>query len=174
MVKRSLDLGELFNLPPKGAERPGLTADEVFAIPGLDFEKLRPDIADMTEVDAKIAAAEARTDTKFAELLGEMRLLNQRLSHIEALTGGLRANIWVAAATAVGLAIAAMAYGGQMFGIGVDSSALVDRAVQEASTEIRPRIDRLETLLLDIQANTVRAGNNPPPARAPAGNAAPP
>jgi hypothetical protein len=34
------------------------------------------------EIDAKIAASEARTDTKFAELLGEVKATNARLDHI--------------------------------------------------------------------------------------------
>lgn len=64
-------------------------------------------------VDAKIAAAEARTDVKFGQLIGEMQLMNQRLGHIEAeqqaLRTTLRTNIWTATSIVIGSMIGILA-----------------------------------------------------------------
>lgn len=84
----------------------------------------------MDIVDAKIAAAEARTDTKFAGLKGSLDLINERLDNIERATNGVRLNVWLAAATALALGIAAMAFGASQFGNGVMVTSV---AVQDAS-----------------------------------------
>lgn len=42
-----------------------------------------------TVLDAKLDAAEARTETKFAQLLGEMRLLGQQLTGVQKQIGDL-------------------------------------------------------------------------------------
>ncbi|MDR6954894.1 hypothetical protein J2X65_004270 [Ancylobacter sp. 3268] len=105
--------------------------------------------SDMTreEMDAKLEAAEARTDTKFAELLGEvkamraelsgdMKSIGARLDHVERATSGVRLNIWLAAVAVLGLAIAAMAYGGQQFGLGADLQSIVQATVK--ATQLNP------------------------------------
>lgn len=97
----------------------------------------------MDAVDAKIAASEARTDTKFAELLGEMRLMNQRLDHVETQTSGLRLNVWLASATAVALVVAIFGWGTSMFGVGMDAQQVSDRAVSSAIQRIQPQVDAM-------------------------------
>lgn len=98
-------------------------------------------MASMDIVDAKIAAAEARTDTKFTEVLAELKLINQRMDHVEKSTTGLRSNIWGAALAAVGLSVGALAYGGQMFGIGMQASDVAGKAAIDAT---RPAMDAIQ------------------------------
>src|SRR5690606_6890633 len=83
----------------------------------------------MSIIDAKIEAAEARTDTKFAGLKGSLDLINERLDNIETATNGVRLNVWLAAATALGLGIAAMAFGASQYGNGIMVTTV---AVQDA------------------------------------------
>lgn len=75
-------------------------------------------------MDAKIAAAEARTDTKFAQVLA-------RLDHLPT-TGA----IWAAAATTiisiVGIMLAIMAFGSSWFGLGMDASAAAQAGADRA------------------------------------------
>lgn len=87
---------------------------------------------EMEIVDAKIAAAEARTDTKFAELRGDLKA-------ISASTSGLKATV-ITTVVGTGIAvlavtIAVIAYGGQMFGSGLDAST----AAREAAAEVEQR-----------------------------------
>lgn len=106
---------------------------------------------DMSLVDAKIAAAEARTDTKFAQVLA-------RLDAIEKSTSGLRLNVWLAAATALGLGIAAMAFGASQFGNGVmvTSAAVQDaaeakRLSQENTAELKRLSDQIQSFIQAFQ-----------------------
>lgn len=106
---------------------------------------------DMSIVDAKIAAAEARTDTKFAQVLA-------RLDAIERSTSGLRLNVWLAAATALGLGIAAMAFGASQFGNGVmvTSAAVQDaaeakRLSQENTAELKRLSDQIQSFIQAFQ-----------------------
>ena len=107
-------------------------------------------------VDAKIAASEARTDAKFAELRGDMRAgfsdirtefasilgeikemradIGGRLDHVEKATTGLRANIWFAAIAAVGLVAAILAWGGDQFGRGLE----IGRSAPQAQSQPAP------------------------------------
>lgn len=105
----------------------------------------------MSVIDAKIEAAEARTDTKFAQVLA-------RLDAIEKSTSGLRLNVWLAAATALGLAVAAMAFGASQFGNGVmvTSAAVQDaaeakRIAQENADEVRALRQDITTFMQTIQ-----------------------
>ena len=75
----------------------------------------------MDIVDAKIAAAEARTDTKFAQVLG-------RLDGIEKSTSGIRATVIVTGISAVALVVAIFGWGSAMFGSGMDVQTAADRA----------------------------------------------
>lgn len=89
----------------------------------------------MEVVDAKIAAAEARTDAKFERMIGEFSTMraeiNGRLDHIEKSTSGIRLNIWLAAASILALSVAAMGFGATQFGNGV---MLTTAAVEDAAT----------------------------------------
>lgn len=97
----------------------------------------------MSEVDAKISAAEARTDTKFAEMMGELRLINQRLDHVEKSTSGIRLNIWLAAATAVGLVVAVFGWGTSMYGIGMDAQSVADQSAKNVVEQAKPQFDAI-------------------------------
>lgn len=106
---------------------------------------------DMSVIDAKIAAAEARTDTKFAQVLA-------RLDNIEKSTSGLRLNVWLAAATALGLGIAAMAFGAAQFGNGimVTSASVQDaqeakRISQENARAVEAMRTELSTFISDFK-----------------------
>ncbi|MBZ5758351.1 MULTISPECIES: hypothetical protein [Rhizobium] len=90
----------------------------------------------MSEVDAKIAAAEARTDTKFAELLGELKLINAKMGHLETTTNGTKMTVIVTAIAALGLTVAIMAYGGQWFSVGMDAQKVSQDAVEKMTPPI--------------------------------------
>lgn len=77
----------------------------------------------MDAVDAKIAAAEARTDTKFTQVLA-------RLDNIEHSTRGTKTTVIVTAIAAVGVAVGVMAFGASQFGNGimVTTAAVTDAA----------------------------------------------
>ncbi|TKV76722.1 hypothetical protein [Rhizobium sp. AU243] len=104
----------------------------------------------METVDAKIAAAEARTDTKFAELLGELRLINQRMEHVERSTSGMRSTVIGTGIGVVAVVIAIMAYGAQWFGLGMDAQQVAERAVQGAAQQVQPQIDALASSSKDL------------------------
>ncbi len=78
----------------------------------------------METVDAKISASEARTDTKFAELRGDLKEF------------ATKNTVWGAAATAIvsilGVLLALVAFGGDRFDAGVSAgSALSPYAEQQ-------------------------------------------
>jgi hypothetical protein len=67
----------------------------------------------MDVIDSKIAAAEARTDTKFAELRGDLAKF------------ATKGTVWGAVGTAVALLLAVAAFGGDRFDAGMSSSSAV-------------------------------------------------
>lgn len=91
----------------------------------------------METVDAKIAAAEARTDTKFAELRSDLKDF------------ATKSTVWGAMGTAVALILAAIAFGGDRFDAGMGMAdvkqAQVERdARQDASVDaINKKLDVL-------------------------------
>ena len=97
----------------------------------------------MDTVDAHIAAAEARTDTKFEKLLGELKLIGQRMEHVEKTTSGLRLNTWLAAATAVAIVAAIIAWGSSMFGVGMNVETAANKAAGNVMQSAQPQIDAL-------------------------------
>lgn len=108
-------------------------------------------------VDAKIAASEARTDAKFVQVLA-------RLESIEKSTQGLRLNTWLAAATALGLAIAAMALGAAHFGNGVmvttaavHDAAAAKRVAIENAEEVRALRQDISALIQSLRETTERS-----------------
>lgn len=112
----------------------------------------------MSVIDAKIAASEARTDTKFSEVMGELRLINQRLGHVDDSVKGTRLNTWLAAATALGLALAAMALGSSQFGNGVmvttaavEDASQAKKIAQENAEEVRALRQDITTFMQAIQ-----------------------
>lgn len=91
------------------------------------------------EVDAKIAAAEARTDTKIVRMEGKLDLLlskldyfNERITEVRSDSRGTRTNIW---AVGIGLAalIIAVAFGlPALIGFGFQFRDVVHNEVQSA------------------------------------------
>lgn len=91
----------------------------------------------MDTVDAKIAAAEARTDTKFAELRADLK---------DFATKG---TVWGAMGTAVALILAAVAFAGDRFDAGVGmSDKIAEQAERDAKqdravTDMNSKLDRI-------------------------------
>ena len=74
-------------------------------------------------IDAKVAAAEARTDTKFAEVLGELKA-------IKASTSGLKTTVILTGIGAIAVVVAIIAYGGSMFGTGLSVDTIAQHAAE--------------------------------------------
>lgn len=88
----------------------------------------------MELVDAKIAAAEARTDAKFAELLGELKSMRAETSHLPS-TSTMVSAVGLSVIAGVGVVLAALAFGGDRFDGGV--------AVGQAGAEAKTALDRV-------------------------------
>ena len=102
-----------------------------------------------SETELRVQLAEARTDTKFAEMLGEVRIgfakMDGRFGEIEARMGGLERSTSGIKATVIGtgiavvaLVIAVMTYGQTWFGIGVSTRDVVKAAVTEYRQRTTP------------------------------------
>lgn len=145
-----------------------LKSDEALqaALAALSLTSRGSQSTSMSDVDAKIEATEARTDTKFAELLGELRLLNQRLDHVEKSTSGMRSTVIGTGIGIVAVVIAVMAYGAQWFGLGMDAQQVSERAVNSAIERVAPQIDLLKSNDVAVNAKldqvlSVIKGNQP-------------
>lgn len=97
---------------------------------------LPPNSSSMSEIDAKIAAAEARTDTKFAEMMGELRV-------IESSTRGTKATVIGTGIAAVALVVAIFTWGSQMFGVGMDAQSVADQAARSVEQRTAPQLQNL-------------------------------
>ncbi len=92
------------------------------------------------EIDAKIAASEARTGERFAELRGDF---NTRFEEIRGDIRELRASMptkgtviltGITSVLALGaLMVGLLAYGGDRFGAGADISGIIERAATRAA-----------------------------------------
>lgn len=89
------------------------------------------------EIAANIAASEARTDAKFERVMG-------RLDLIEKSTSGLRATMIGTGIAIAAVLISVMAYGGQMFGIGLDSQSIAEKAATGVESRTSTRLDNLD------------------------------
>lgn len=96
----------------------------------------------MDVIDAKIAAAEARTDTKFAEVIGELKAMRTELAHMPS-TWTMVGTIGAFTAAASGLLIAVLALSSQMLGIGMDAQQVSERSASSAIERVQPQIDTL-------------------------------
>jgi hypothetical protein len=94
------------------------------------------------EVDAKIEASEARTDTKFAQLMGEMKAgfarMDERMGAIERSTAGIKATVIVTGIAIVGLVVAVMAYGSDRIGLGASISDIAANAARQTVRDMAP------------------------------------
>lgn len=100
---------------------------------------------DMSIVDAKIAAAEARTDTKFAELIGELKA-------IETSTAGIKTTVVVTGIAAVALVVAIFGWGSQMFGVGMNTQSISDQSAKNVLEQAQPKFDAIQTQFKDLNA----------------------
>ena len=103
------------------------------------------------ERDLRIELAEARTDTKFAQLLGELRTLaagfNARLDAVEHNISGLEARVSGLKTTVIGTGIGVVAvvigvltYGQTWFGIGVAARDIIRATVSEYRLQQQPTL----------------------------------
>lgn len=91
-------------------------------------------------VDAKIAAAEARTDAKFVEMKGQLALVLEAVKESRHDMGEVQSELRSARSTYVvtaiasviaigGLVVGLLAYGGDQFGRGAEVSQVVDSQI---------------------------------------------
>ena len=118
----------------------------------------------METVDAKIAAAEARTDTKFAELRGDIHLEFAEIKSELAKRPSTAALIGIVATSAVsviGIILGVIAFGGDRFDAGVgmadirqsqiERDASQDKSVQQ----INDKLDQLIAAQSGAQASNL-------------------
>ena len=90
----------------------------------------------------RIELAKARTDKKFADVLGEMRTgfarLDARLDAVERATSEIKATVIGTGIAGAVLVIAVLAYGQTWFGIGVSARDVVKAAVAEHRQQATP------------------------------------
>jgi hypothetical protein len=113
---------------------------------------------DDRDTEARFAVADARTDTKFAEIRGDINTTlaefrtdmqsslaalagridatNAKLDTVIAYTAGIKSTIVVtgigSAIAVAGLVAAMLAYGSQLFGVGMDLGTVADAAARRA------------------------------------------
>ncbi len=108
------------------------------SLPGGSYTDMTPG-----EVDAKIAASEARTGEKFAALRGDFRAdfesMRGEIKAVAASTSGLKTTVIGTGIAVVAIVIAVLAYGGDRFGAGADISGIIERAAIRAAEEVLPR-----------------------------------
>ncbi len=110
---------------------------------------IMPDGPTRDEFAATNDAMEARADTKFAHLLGEMRVgfaglsarqdianariegLSSRIDGLERTTSGTKTTVIATGIGSVALVIAALAYGQTWFGIGISTRDVVRTTITE-------------------------------------------
>lgn len=100
----------------------------------------------MDAVDAKIAAAEARTDTKFAQLRGDLQRLPSR-AQMQADATSLRNNVWGAALTALAITLAVVAFGGDRFDAGMGAGSAVAPVVEQQKARDAAQDQKLDEIL---------------------------
>lgn len=116
------------------------------------------------EIDAKIAASEARADTKFTEVLRhidgqtatleksiagldarldgragtfekEIAVLGTRMEAVERSTSGIKTTVIGTGVALAALIVGVLAFGDQLFGLGLSASDIAERAAQKVSSE---------------------------------------
>ncbi|HEX2256707.1 MAG TPA: hypothetical protein VHG92_08420 [Afifellaceae bacterium] len=103
-----------------------------------------------------ITASEARTDAKFAEvlgrmetmgaeLMGEIKALNGKIETVATYTAGTKGTIIATGVGVVALLIGILAFGDQLFGLGLSSSEVADQAARRAVEEVRTYLQELRS-----------------------------
>ena len=91
-------------------------------------------------IDAKISASEARTDTKFAELRGDLAKF------------ATKGTVWGAVATALGIVLAVAALAGNRFDAGMTTRGAVDGVVVEQHRRDDAQDSKLDQILERLPA----------------------
>jgi hypothetical protein len=89
----------------------------------------------MDAVDAKVAAAEARTDTKFAELRGDLSSF------------ATKGTVWGAMGTALGIILAVLAFAANRFDAGVSAGGAVAPYVTQQQQRDAAQDKKLDEIL---------------------------
>lgn len=87
------------------------------------------------EIASKLDAVEARSQAKFAEIMGEIKASHAHISGQIATAQAKALDRWTAIGIAVGMAaliFAILAYGGDLFGMGVSTGEVAEKAAREA------------------------------------------
>ena len=115
------------------------------------------------QVNDKVTAVEARIDAKLANMDARLTVIADRLASAPS-----KLTIWGAAGTALGLALAAIAFGGDQFGSGAESARYVNERLIQAQKDTDAKFDavlkRLDGLAEDVRATQQRpAADQKPP-----------
>lgn len=108
----------------------------------------------MDIVDAKIAAAEARTDVKFERVISKLDHLDtsnrSQFDDIKTSTHGIKTTVIVTAIAAVTLAAGIMAFGASQFGNGVMVTSAAVNDAKEAKRIAEENAVEVKALRQDI------------------------
>ncbi|MBW6531903.1 hypothetical protein KZ820_14270 [Sphingomonas sp. RRHST34] len=96
----------------------------------------------MDAVDAKVAAAEARTDTKFAELRRDMDSFATRSTVWKGVASTIAAIV-----TAVGVILAVIAFGGDRFDAGMSAGGSIAPIVEQQKARDAAQDEKLDEIL---------------------------
>ena len=113
------------------------------------FAAMEPEITTKDYIDRSMDTVRAQNDARFAEVLGEIKDIGQRLQHIENIQLTAR-QLWGAvltgAATVLGVMLAALAFGSDRFDGGV---GLADQRLEQMQRDADQDaiIRRLDALL---------------------------
>lgn len=90
-------------------------------------------------LESKIEAVEARADARFERIMGELRTANAELRGDIQAVGARTLDKYTAAGIAIGmvaLIYALLAYGGDMFGLGISVKQVAHEAAMEAASQV--------------------------------------
>jgi hypothetical protein len=93
-----------------------------------------------SEVAAQIAAAEARTDTKFAELRGDLQVISQAVAEVRVGQRATHALVIGPAIAAVAAIISEPSFGATWFGLGINTSDIAQKAADQAVREFVAKV----------------------------------
>ena len=122
-----------------------VTADLILALASKKSNAHNKDMADeLTELRTQLA--EAKTDKKFSDMLGEVRTgfaeiqgeigkLNSRIEHIEKTTAGIKTTVVGTGVALAALIIGVLTYGQTWFGIGVSTRDIIRATVTELNQQ---------------------------------------
>jgi hypothetical protein len=108
-------------------------------------------MSDLTreEMKASLELAEAKTDVKFAQLIGkidtanadlrgDIRALSAHFSAVERSTAGVKATIILTAVAVLAIVVGVLGFGQQWFGIGITTRDVVRSTVKEFQEQTLP------------------------------------